>query len=394
MITASYTGREAAYVKNELLRAYLEPLFMIIGQQASRISYIDCFSGPWQKGGQNFDDTSVAVSLGIMEKCHNDLFEKFRRNVQFRGLFIERDKEAFGRLESFLKSESPGGVNAHCLKGDFYDLRDEVLSWCGNRDFCFFFVDPTGWRHIAIPTLQPLLGRPSCEFLINFMFDSILRAHAQTSFEEHMKAIFGEAPDTSHIAAEEKERFLFNLYCRQLKACASTLEGKTPRCAHMRVLYPTRDRTVYDLVYLTWDAPGIVAFMEASEQLEMEQRKVRALAKQSKKIRRSRQLEIFSADKFVEEEPGVDPGKVKEYWLTRLSNAPKRFGVAEFADMLEETGWFVNDFQRTFLELEREGKVRNLASTGMRTENAVHYWANGNRGELLEKIEESRPKSR
>ena len=49
MITASYTGREAAYVKNELLRTYLEPLFMIIGQQAPRISYIDCFSGPWHK---------------------------------------------------------------------------------------------------------------------------------------------------------------------------------------------------------------------------------------------------------------------------------------------------------------------------------------------------------
>ncbi len=46
----------------------------------------------------------------------------------------------------------------------------------------------------------------------------------------------------------------------------------------------------------------------------------------------------------------------------------------------------MEDFQKAFWELEREGKVKNLASTGMRTENPVRYWTNGNRGEMLEKI--------
>ena len=153
---------------------------------------------------------------------------------------------------------------------------------------------------------------------------------------------------------------MFNLYCRQLKASAPIMGDAIPRCAHMRVLHPARDRTVYDFVYLTWDPLGLVAFMEASEQLELEQKKVRALARQSKKVKRSGQLEIFSADKFVGDEPAVDLTKVKEYWLAKLSHAPKRFGVTEFADMLEETGWFMEDFQKAFLELEREGKVKTL----------------------------------
>jgi len=386
MSSANYTGKDAAYIKGELLGAYLEPLFMIIGQRELRIGYIDCFSGPWQKGARDPGDTSAAVSLGIMAKCHNDLSEKFRRNVHFRGLFLEKNKESFGRLESFLKSESWDGVDAQCLKGDFCDLQNEILPWCGNRDFCFFFIDATEWRHIAIPTLEPLLCRPSSEFLISFKFDSIVRALPETDSEEHMKAIFGLAPDTSNIGPEDRERFLFDLYCRQLKACAPIIGGAIPRCAHMRVVHPTKDRTVYDLVYLTWDPLGLVTFMETSEQLEMEQKKVKALAMQSKKVKRSRQLEIFSAEKFVEEEPAVDSTKVKEYWLAKLSRAPKRFGVAEFADMLEESGWFMEDFQRAFQELEREGKVRNLASTGMRTGNPVRYWANGNRGEPLEKL--------
>ncbi len=386
MSSANYTGKEAAYIKSELLRAYLEPLFMLVGQRELRISYIDCSPGPWQKGGQDPGDASVAVSLDVMAKCHDDLLGKFRRNVQFRALFIERNKESFGRLESFVKSESYDGVKAQCLKGDFCDLGNHILSWCGDRDFCFFYIDAKEWRHIAIPTLEPLLGRPSSEFLINFMFESIVRAHAQTSLEEQMEAIFGEAPDTSHIGPEERERFLFNLYCRQLKASAPIIGEAIPRCAHMRVLHPTKGSTIYDLVYLTWNPLGLVTFMEASEQLESEQKKVRALAKQSKKVKRSRQLEIFSADKFAGDEPAVDLKKVKEYWLAKLGRAPKRFGVTEFADMLEETGWFMEDFQRAFQELEREGKVKNLASTGMRTENPVRYWANGNRGEILEKV--------
>jgi hypothetical protein len=199
-------------------------------------------------------------------------------------------------------------------------------------------------------------------------------------------------PDTSNIGLEERERYLFKLYRRELKSSAPVIEGEIPRCAHMRVLHPTKDLSIYDLVYLTWNPLGLVTFMEASEQLEIEQRKARALAKQSKKVKRSGQLELFSADRFVGDELGVDSKKVKEYWLTKLSHAPKRFGVTEFADMQEETGWFMDDFQKAFLELEREGKVRNLASSGMRTENPVRYWANGNRGEPLEKIRKRRPK--
>jgi len=46
-VPESYRGREQAYVKHQLLRTYLERLFMIIGQYQSCIRYVDCFSGPW-----------------------------------------------------------------------------------------------------------------------------------------------------------------------------------------------------------------------------------------------------------------------------------------------------------------------------------------------------------
>jgi len=48
-----YHGPEQAYIKHRLLKAYLERLFMIIGQHQSCIRYVDCFSGPWQEGSEN-----------------------------------------------------------------------------------------------------------------------------------------------------------------------------------------------------------------------------------------------------------------------------------------------------------------------------------------------------
>ena len=169
MVTANYTGKEAAYIKNELLRAYLEPLFMIIGQREPRISYIDCFSGPWQKGRQDATILQLPSLWALWRSAIMICRKNSGKTFSFAALFIERDKESFGRLENFLKSESWGGVDAFCFKGDFYNLREEILSWCGNRDLSFFFVDTTVLRHMAISTLRPLLGRPSSEFLISSM---------------------------------------------------------------------------------------------------------------------------------------------------------------------------------------------------------------------------------
>ncbi|KAF0220195.1 MAG: hypothetical protein FD174_1434 [Geobacteraceae bacterium] len=46
-IPAQYRGREQAYFKHCLLEAYLERLFMIVGQHQRTICYVDCFAGPW-----------------------------------------------------------------------------------------------------------------------------------------------------------------------------------------------------------------------------------------------------------------------------------------------------------------------------------------------------------
>jgi hypothetical protein len=72
-IPKHYKGREQAYFKHGLLKAYLERLFMIVGQHHKTICYVDCFAGPWQEKGADLEDTSIAISLKIIRKCRDGL---------------------------------------------------------------------------------------------------------------------------------------------------------------------------------------------------------------------------------------------------------------------------------------------------------------------------------
>lgn len=382
MIPKHYHGREHAYVKHQLLKTYLERLFMIIGQNERSICYVDCFAGPWHEGSEDLADTSIAISLRIMKKCFAGLKER-GRDVSFRALFVEKNQEAFNKLEAFLVEDEWAEIDTNALNGEFYHLRDNILQWCGSVDFVFFFIDPTGWRHVVeIPTLLPLLQRKKSEFLITFMFDFLLRFHSLHDFEKQMQEIFGIVPETTGMSPQEKEAYLVNLYINHLKAAQKRM-WPSPRCAYVKILDPYKDRTKYDLVYLTRHAMGIKVFMEASEKLDIVQRKVRAQAKQAKRIKNTGQGELFPADAILKDKQDkVDISDVEKYWLSKLTNKPKYFGIEELANMLEETGWFIGDFQQAFSSLLDEGKVRNLDAKRKRPVHAVHF----DEGEYLEKV--------
>ena len=248
-----YKGKEHSFIKHKLLETYIQRLFMIIGQSESRIRFVDCFAGPWKTESDDLKDTSIAISLKIMKGCHDSL-KKRGKNAQFRALYIEKNRESYNTLESFLDKESTNEVSAESLCGDFYSLRPDILKWCGNDDFTFFFIDPKGWKNVVeIDTLRPLLQRKHSEYLINFMFDFILRAHNQAIFEEHMIRIFGEVPDTSGLNPKEREIYLLDLYRNQLKKAQPYSDSNKPRSAFVRIFDPYKNRTKYDLVYL----PGI-----------------------------------------------------------------------------------------------------------------------------------------
>lgn len=388
-IPEHYKGREQAHFKHKLLEAYLERLFMIVGPSNRTICYVDCFAGPWQAKSEKLEDTSIAISLNIIKRCREGLGKR-AIDVSFKALFIEKDAKAFEKLETFLEERRGDGTEAKALHGEFFALRQEILNWCGNGSFTFFFIDPTGWKESVEPlkTLKPLLQRPNSEFLINLMYDFLLRIHTQKMFESDAIEIFGEIPQTSNMTPFEKEAYLVNLYRKNLKNVVPAGGGE-PRTAYVKVLKPLKDRTLYHLVYLTRHPKGITEFMEASEKLDIVQKKNRATAKQQHRIEKSGQGEMFAADEDILETClHADMSEVKTFWLEKLSATPRYFGITEFANMLEETGWFMGDFQKVFGELAKAGKARNLDDLeSKRRSQFVHYEKNRGNGERLVKIE-------
>jgi GMT-like wHTH domain len=215
------------------------------------------------------------------------------------------------------------------------------------------------------------------------MFYSILRVHNQAIFEKHMIRIFGEIPDTNGMTPLEREEYLLDLYRTHLKKAQPDIKNKKSRSAYVKILDPYKDRTKYDLVYLTRHPLGIKVFMEASEKLDLVQKFVRAKVKQKRRIDKSRQMELFSAGINIANEDKVNLSDVKKYWLSKLSYESRRFGDEELADMLEETGWFISDFQKAFNELISEGKVKNLDASRKRPVHAIHF----DKKELLRKVD-------
>jgi hypothetical protein len=123
--------------------------------------------------------------------------------------------------------------------------------------------------------------------------------------------------------------------------------------------------------------------MEASEKLDLVQKFVRAQVKQERRVAKSSQMEWIAADFGIKDDVKTDLSEIKEYWLRKLSYEPERFGYEELADMLEEKGWFISDFQKAFNELISEGKVKNLDASRKRPVHAVHF----DKGEFLKKLD-------
>jgi three-Cys-motif partner protein len=95
---SKYKGKEQGFRKHRLLEAYLERLFMIVGQHQQNICYVDCFAGPWHSESSDLEDTSIAVSLDIICKCRDGL-RRIGRDVSFKALFVEEKNKPFQILE-------------------------------------------------------------------------------------------------------------------------------------------------------------------------------------------------------------------------------------------------------------------------------------------------------
>jgi hypothetical protein len=289
---------------------------------------------------------------------------------------VEKDKGAFDRLSTFLGSKAPPAVAHACLHGDFVDLRNHILKWCGSGAFTFFFVDPKGWKDIMIETMRPLLQRPRSEFLINFAYNFINRTASMAVWQDAMTKLLGASVNLDGLQPAEREEALVNAYRTSLKAC---VPGGRPeyraRSAYVTVLDPLHRRTKYHLVYVTSHPTGIVEFMDISERVDLVQRQVRATKQIDVRQQKTGVTDMFGADPQPESADGrCSPDDVDAFWRRYLSSGERRIGTADFADILETTNWLPGELQSSLVRLVKAGVVRNLdADASRRRSKPLHF---------------------
>ena len=337
------------------------------------LCYVDCFSGPWGDESEKLSNTSIAISMRILAKCQQELRRR-GISVRLRALYVEKDENAFARLQQYISEQTPEGIEACALHGDFVALRSAILDWCGTNAFTFFFIDPKGWKEVRIDVLRPLLQRPRSEFLINFMYDFVNRTASMAEWKDDMAELLGEPIDVEGLPAPERERRLLGTYRRNLKGSVNSAGKWLPRAAYVRVLDPAKERPKYHLVYLTTHPRGIIEFMQISEAIDQIQKQVRASTRTSARAAKFGMDDLFGPDTFVNAREGhASPNDVEEYWLTYLAGGIRKVGEAAFAEILEETDWFPGDLQSALGNLINAGKVRNLDSLRKRPKKPLHW---------------------
>ena len=73
-----YWGHEQPLVKHIILQRYLVRLAVIVGSWAEAVTYVDCFSGPWENKSEDYSDTSFGIAveelLKAQRKCTTRAF--------------------------------------------------------------------------------------------------------------------------------------------------------------------------------------------------------------------------------------------------------------------------------------------------------------------------------
>lgn len=389
---AGYNEREHSFIKHTLLERYLEKLFLIVGasqqsQKNAKFCYVDCFAGPWGDDSETLETTSISISLAVLSSCKAAL-ENLGITPEVHAIYVEKNKAAHARLSAFLTSNTPAGIVSTPLRGDFVELRDAILKEVGSKAFCFFFVDPKGYTEVGVDILRPLLARPHSEFLVNFMYDFANRVLSREASQQQVRDLLGSNVDLTGMTPKMREQEALATYLANLRACMPLANDKRyrGRSAYVRILDRIKERPKYHLVYLTSHPRGIVEFMHISEHVDLVQRQVRAVTKQSAHEAQGGTLDLFGAETWVDHSAGhANPVDVEAYWIQYLDSGERCVSIFEFADVLEETGWFASDLQSALVRLVAAGFVKNLDAPGRRYKTPLHLTKTGERLQLCKR---------
>jgi three-Cys-motif partner protein len=69
----AYQGREQTLVKHVILRQYLSAWAHKVASFCDTLTYVDCFSGPWNAVSDDLSDASFSIALEELRKARGPM---------------------------------------------------------------------------------------------------------------------------------------------------------------------------------------------------------------------------------------------------------------------------------------------------------------------------------
>jgi len=96
-----YIDREQTLVKHIILENYLERFAIIVGAHWDTLTYVDCFSGPWNVQSDDFKDSSFAIAIEQLRKARDVHRKRTGKTIKLRCFFLEKTPSAYAKLKQF-----------------------------------------------------------------------------------------------------------------------------------------------------------------------------------------------------------------------------------------------------------------------------------------------------
>ncbi|NMJ40794.1 three-Cys-motif partner protein TcmP [Roseomonas sp. JC162] len=318
-----YAGRGQNFAKHVLLKQYLTELAFKVLQAPNAPSdflYLDAFSGPWQAQGETFEDTSFAIALRQLTEVRERLAAS-GRFPRMRAIFVEKKKASYERLCQEITKFPRIDVTA--FNGEFEEIVPQAAATLNRDTFFFGFLDPIGWKGIALRRIAPLLRHRPGEVLVNVMTNGLVRHAENEIVQESVDELFGDGEWRGEFADAlrrlgSRDEAIIELYLRRLKKVGGfTFVGST------RIRNPDKDRTYFHLAYGTRHPAGMEVFRRSEERCVAVQEQVALDSFRAKQERELGMGDLFQG----QQDAGLDA-------FRRWQDAAHAAAKAQFDDWL------------------------------------------------------------
>ena len=245
--------------KHEILKRYLQAWMPILTRGGFReILYVDGFAGPGRYSKGEVGSPIIALQVALDQPTQS--------GATIRFLFIEKDEGRACQLKEIAGSKAvPENFQIEVAAGETFEVAfGRLLSSYKARGAwlppTFAFIDPFGWTGAPFSIVKEIMGYPSCEVLVTFMYEEINRFIAYSDQDQNFDAFFGTRDWREGVKLADprrRNRFLHDLYIRQLRESAG---AKYVRSFEMR---NDRDVVDYYLFYATNNLLGLRKMKEA-----------------------------------------------------------------------------------------------------------------------------------